>query len=111
MTISLSKKVQSAIAMTLTMVGMISPADAQTVSCTSSSPQCCWVVLSWQKMGKTTSVDHNNATACCKNRVSAGIPGVQCTPTGIVAQIDWHGQSLQGSIPPELATLSSIFYL
>jgi hypothetical protein len=56
MTAPLSKKnAPSVIAMTLGMVSMISPDDAQT-TCTSSSPECCWVVESWKKIRKTTSV-------------------------------------------------------
>ena len=64
MTISLSKKAPSLMAMTLAMVSMIPPADAQTssTSCTSTSPQCCWVKRSWELMGKTTSVSSTSAT-------------------------------------------------
>ncbi len=40
----------------MTLASLISPADAQTVvSCTSTSPQCCWVKRSWDLMGKTTA--------------------------------------------------------
>jgi len=40
------------------------------VTCDSSSPQCCWVVRSWQQMGKSTSVSSTSSTACCYYFVS-----------------------------------------
>jgi hypothetical protein len=94
-------------------------ADAQTSSrsCNSSSPQCCWIVESWQKMGKTTLVDPTSATACCKTLVSStggaktqfsGIPGVRCTSTGIVLTIRWGSQSLRNSIPSSLGNLADL---
>jgi len=83
---------------------LISPAQAQTSSTTcTSSPGCCWVVESWKKMGQITSASSTNATACC-----TGIPGVTCTSTGIVTEINWHGRGLRGSIPPELGNLSNL---
>jgi hypothetical protein len=120
MTLSLSKKnVHSLIAMTLAMVSMISPADAQTSSttCTSSSPQCCWVKRSWQLMGKDNLVDPTHRTACCYYLVSStgttttqrsGISGVSCTSTGIVTRIRWGSNGLKGSIPTELANLRDL---
>jgi Leucine-rich repeat (LRR) protein len=112
MPLYLSKKnVPSLLAMSLTMVTLMVPADAQTVSCTSTSPECCWVVLSWQKMGKTTSVDPNSATACCDSLGStqtSGISVVTCTSTGFVTRLTWSDQSLQGSIPPELENLKNL---
>ena len=113
MPISISKKnVPSIIAMTLAI--LISPADAQTSStaCISTSPQCCWVIRSWELMGKTTSVSSTNATACCNDLGSTtqttGISGVTCTSTGIVTKINWGFESLQGSIPFELSKLVNL---
>ena len=56
MAISHSKKFPSGI-IAMTLAILISPADAQTssTSCTSTSPQCCWVKRSWDLMGKTTA--------------------------------------------------------
>jgi hypothetical protein len=106
----------SIIAMTLAI--LIPPADAQTSStiCSSSSPECCWVVLSWQLMGKTTSVSSTSSTACCYYLVSStgtttqtsGIPRVNCTSTGIVTEIDWSAQGLQGPTPAELSNLVNL---
>jgi len=67
-------------------------------------------------MGKTTSVSSTHATACCNYVVSStgtttqtsGIPGVNCTSSGIVTEIRWGSQSLQGSIPSSLANLRSL---
>ena len=109
-----SKNAPSLIAMTLAMVSMISPAQAQTSStiCTSTSPGCCWVKRSWQLMGKTTSVSSTSATGCCyylgSTTQTSGIPGIYCTSDGIVTEIRWNGQSLQGSIPAELSNLVNL---
>ena len=89
--------------------------------CTSSSPECCWVIRSWQKMGKITSASSTNATACCNTLVSStgtkttqtfGIPGVTCNSTGLVTHINWHSyHRLTGSIPPELWNLTNLQFL
>ena len=113
------KNVPSLIAMSLAMVPLIAPAQAQTssTSCTSTSPQCCWVKRSWELMGKTTSVSATHATACCYYLVSStgttttqtsGIPGVTCNSTGIVTEINWFAQGLQGSIPADLSNLKDL---
>ena len=132
MSVSISKNAPSVIAMTLAI--LISPADAKKKSsqkkhakknaattqaqttCTSTSPECCWVVESWKKMGGTTSVDHTSATACCSNidgndQTPSGIPGVTCTSDGIVTEITWRGQSLRNSIPTELSNLTNLIWL
>jgi hypothetical protein len=116
MAISLSKKVPSGI-MAMTLAILISPADSQTSSttCTSTSPQCCWVKRSWELMGKTTSVSSTSATACCNYVVSktqrSGIPGVRCTSTGIVTEINWWDLGLVNSIPAELFSLTNLTVL
>ena len=88
--------------------------------CTSSSPECCWVIRSWQNMGKITSATSTNATACCSTLVSStgttttqtsGILGVTCSSTGIVTEIKWHDQRFVGSIPPELWNLTNLQHL
>jgi len=118
MTLSLLKNVPSLLAMSLAIVStLISPAQAQT-TCTSSSPECCWVKRSWQLMGETTSVSSTNATACCNyldlttqillTTQTSGIPGVYCTSTGNVTGIMWWSESLQGSIPADLSNLVNL---
>jgi len=117
MTLSLSKKnVLSVMTMTLTMISLISPADAQT-TCSSTSPDCCWVVESWKKMGKTTSVDPTSSTACCyillsqagkEKTQTSGIPWVHCTSDGSVLRILWSSQRLLNSIPSELKNLRNL---
>ena len=81
-------------------------------TCTSASPECCWVVENWKKMGKTTSVDPTSATACCNylglTTQTSGIPGVTCTSTGIVTEINWASQSLKDSIPSSLTNLKNL---
>jgi len=108
-------KAPSAMMLSLVIASMISPAEAQTVSCTTSSPQCCWVVRIWQLMGKTTLVDHTNATACCNTLGSttqtSGITRVTCSSTGQVTKIDWRMNSLTGNIPADIGQLKSLQYL
>jgi hypothetical protein len=117
---SVIENVPSVIAMTLTMVTLMIPADAQTVSCTPTSPECCWVIRSWQKMGNTTSASPFSATACCNTLVSStgtkttqnsGIPGVNCTSTGNVTQITWGDLWLRGPIPIEIGNLKNLVEL
>ena len=98
-----------------TTTAATTPTTASTAAqttCTSSSPECCWVVESWKKMEKTTSVSAANATACCSvvgsTTQSSGIPGVTCSSTGIITQINWISQSLKGSIPTELGNLVNL---
>lgn len=91
------------------MLVMISPAKAQVVSCGPTSPQCCWVVRSWQKMGKATLVNHNNSTACCNYlgsiTQSSGIDNVYCDSDGTVTEIRWTDKNLTGSIPDSILHL------
>jgi len=99
----------------LMILVMISPAQAQAVSCDSSSPQCCSMKRIWELMGQTTLVDHTNATACCyyldSTTQTSGIPGVTCTSDGTVTMIDWNGQTLTGTIPSEIGNLTSLLEL
>jgi len=120
MTVALQKKVSSMMTLSLAMITMISPADAQIATCTSTSPQCCWVIRIWQLMGKTTAVSPISSTDCCSSVVSStgtttiqnnGIPGVTCTSTGMVTKIDWKSNGLTGTVPPyfgKLVNLTSI---
>jgi hypothetical protein len=124
MHLSISKNAPSGI-ITMTLAILTSPADAKKKSsqktqttCTSTSPECCWVVESWKKMGGKTSVSSTSSTACCYYVVSSngettiyettGIEGVWCTSTGIVTEITWFGLGLLGSIPPELSNLKHL---
>jgi len=107
-------KAPSAMMLSLAIASMISPAEAA-ASCTSSSPQCCWVVRSYQLMGRTTSVSSTSSTACCRNLGSttqtSGIPGVTCTSTGTVTGIQWVKFALPGIIPSDIGNLVNLTYL
>ena len=74
-------------------------------TCTSTSPQCCWVVRSWQLMGKTTTVSSTNATACCS------MTGVTCDSSNKVRKIVWGSKGLSGSIPAEIGNLVNLTHL
>ena len=80
-----------------------------------TTPDCYWVVQSWKKMGKNTSVDPNSATACCSEingtSQTSEIPLVKCSSSGIVTLINWKTKSLKGEIPEELGKLTSLWRL
>ena len=67
-------------------------------------------------MGRTTSVNPNNRTACCSEidgrPQTSGIPVVRCRSSGtvtLVTLINWDSKSLNGSIPAELGNLTSLW--
>jgi hypothetical protein len=105
-----------AMMLTLAIVSMISPAEAA-VTCTSSSPQCCWVRRIWELLGRTTSVSSTSSTACCSylgsTTQTSAIPGVNCTSDGTVIQIVWTNRSpkLSGPLPPEIGNLVNLTHL
>ncbi len=70
-------------------------------TCDGSSPQCCWVVRSWQLMGQLTSVDPTSSTACCS------MPGVTCSGS-IVTSINWSGKGLCGQMPQDIGNLTNV---
>jgi hypothetical protein len=107
--------VRSAMMLSLTIASLISPAEAA-VSCTTSSPQCCWVRRIWELMGKTTSVSITSSTACCyyigsPTPITSGIPGVNCTSAGTVWLIDWNSKTLINNIPTDIGKLVNLSYL
>jgi hypothetical protein len=85
----------------LLVIVMISPAKAQTKTCDSSSPQCCWVVRIWQLMGKRTSVLSTSSTGCCF------MSGVTCSGSKVIT-IDWNNRNLTGSIPSDIENLVNL---
>ncbi len=70
------------------------------------SSDCKIIVDLWKHWNQTTTVDRNNATACCLS--SSDIPDVYCTSDGKVTKINWHSQSLRGSIPSSIENLTSL---
>ena len=70
-------------------------------NCTSTSPQCCWVVRIWKLMGKTTNVSPTSSTACCS------MTGVTCSGSSIIG-INWESNSIINSIPPSIGNLTSL---
>jgi hypothetical protein len=107
-------KAPSAMMLSLMIASVISPAEAA-VSCSSSSPQCCWVRRIWELMGRTTSVSTSSSTACCYYKGSttqtSGIPGVNCTSTGQVTGLTWSNKYLKNSIPPDIGKLTNLIFL
>ena len=85
----------------LIVSAIIVGAESQ-VTCDSSSADCCWVVRSWQLMGKTTSVSPTSATTCCS------MTGVTCDSTSKVIELAWASQGLSGSIPAEIGSLEKL---
>ena len=82
------------------LIGLIAGVESL-ASCTSASPQCCWVVRSWQLMGKSTSVSSTSSTACCS------MSGVSCSGSSVTG-INWDSKYLTGTIPAELGKLTSL---
>ena len=84
----------------LVLTALISSADAQ-ATCTSSSPQCCWVVRIWQLMGQITSVNPSSSTECC------GMAGVTCSESTVTG-IFWSIKGLKNSIPSDIGNLINL---
>jgi len=89
----------------LAISALIVGVEAQ-VTCTTSSPQCCWVVRSWQLLGKSipTGIKSTDKSCCTKP-----LDGVYCDSTNTkVILIDWAFINLKGSIPSEIGKLTSL---
>ena len=84
----------------LTISALIAGVESQ-ATCTSTSPDCCWVIRSWQWMEKSTNVSPNSSTACCS------MEGVDCSGH-FVTKIDWKDKGLVGSIPREIGNLKNL---
>jgi hypothetical protein len=94
-----------ALALSALIVGVESQATPQ-ASCTKSSPDCCWVVRSWQLMKKkSTQVSSTSATACCS------MAGVTCDSANKVTAIHWSGKGLSGPIPAAIGNLINLTVL
>jgi hypothetical protein len=78
----------------------ISPAEAA-VNCDTSSPECCWVVRSWELMGQKTSVSSTNPSDCCQ------MDGVTCNGS-TVTEIGWSNRGLKNQIPADITNLLSL---
>ena len=85
----------------LTLSAFILGVESQ-ATCTSTSPECCWVVRSWQLMGKSTTVSPTSATACCS------MTGVDCDSTNKVTMLMWNVTGLKNSIPSDIGKLTSL---
>jgi hypothetical protein len=78
----------------------ISPAKGA-VNCDTSSPECCWVIRSWELMGQKTSVSSTNPSDCCQ------MDGVTCAGSNIIG-IRWDGRGLTNQIPSDIRNLQSL---
>ena len=88
----------------LALSALIVGTDAA-VSCNSGSPQCCWVVRSWQLMGKSIPTGISSTdNSCC----TVPMAGVTCDSTNKVINIYWVWQGLSGSIPRSMGKLTSL---
>ena len=76
---------------------------------------CAIVIDLWKHFGRTTTVDQNNATACCyylgESAQPSGIEGVTCTSDGKVTEISWAFKNLNGTIPNSIGNLKNLQYL
>ena len=93
----LNNKIFLALAIAALIAGVESQAN-----CTPTSPQCCWVVRSWQLMGMTTTVSSTSSTACCS------MTGVTCDSTNKVTMLYWNATGLKNSIPSSIGNLINL---
>ena len=90
-----------ALAISALVVGV----EAQ-VTCTTSSPECCWVVRSWQLMGKATPTGIKSTDRSCCTKP---LDGVTCDSTKTkVTGLNWSFKTFTGRIPSELGKLTSL---
>ncbi len=91
----------------LALSSLIRGTDAA-VSCGSTSLQCCWVVRSWQLMGKSIPTGISSTdNSCC----TVPMYGVTCNSTNKVTMLKWGNDGLSGSIPAEIGKLTSLTHL
>ena len=89
----------------LTIAAFILGVESQISTCTSTSPECCRVVRSWQLMGKTVPAGISSTdNSCC----TVPMAGVTCDSTSNVIQLAWASQGLSGSIPRSMGKLTSL---
>jgi hypothetical protein len=89
----------------LTLTAFILGVESQISTCTSTSPECCWVVRSWQLMGKTVPAGISSTdNSCC----TAPMTGVTCDSSNKVLHIYWGSKGLSGPIPAEIGNLTSL---
>ena len=77
----------------------VAQTGAQT-TCSSTSPDCCWVVQIWKLMGKSTQVSSTSSTACCS------MTGVRCSGSA-VTHLYW-GNGLTNQIPEDIGNLRNL---
>ena len=101
----------------LALSALIATAEAQKTkktssiaSCTTSSPQCCWVVRSWQLMGKTIPSGIKSTDSSCCTLPMSGVSRVTCDSSNKVKKIFWVW-GLSGSIPAEIGKLINLTHL
>ncbi len=91
----------------LTLTALIAGVESQ-ANCTSTSPECCWVVRSLQLMGKTIPTGISSTdNSCC----TVPMTGVTCDSSNKVKQIYWGYKGLSGSIPRSMGKLTSLTHL
>ena len=89
--------------LTLALSALIASVEAQ-ATCTSTSPQCCWVVQSWISMGQSSikkSKSSSDPLNCC------GKNGVTCDSSNKVIKIDWSGKKA-AVLPSSLENLKNL---
>jgi hypothetical protein len=90
--------------LTLTITALIAGVESQ-ATCTSSSPQCCWVVRSWQLMGRTIPAGISSTdNSCC----TVPMANVTCDSSNRVIKLLWVSKGLSGSIPAAIGNLINL---
>jgi hypothetical protein len=97
------------LALALTALIVVVGVESQVTTCGASSHQCCWVVRSWQLMGKAIpgGISSTDNSCCTKQMI-----GVTCDSTNTtVTKISWNGRTLSGNIPSDIGNLQNLTYL
>ena len=91
----------------LALSALIAGTDAA-VSCSSTSPQCCWVIRIYELMKLTsTGLSRTSYTSCC------GMTGVTCSGSGsstIVKVVNWqkNPSGFTGGVPSDIQFLPDL---
>lgn len=95
---SIPKKV---IIVVYALSALFSRTDAQTISCNSRSPNCCWVWRIREIMKLSLAEYSTIDTSCCS------VSGLQCVGD-IVTKFEATYQNISGSIPTEFQYLTNL---
>ena len=98
----ISTESNSNVKLLIALTALVSSAQAQAITCTTSSPQCCWVwrVRELMKLS-TTGASATSTTSCCS------LSGITCSGA-LVTRFNVASKGITGSIPKEIGNLKNL---